>query len=99
MWRSTGIHTGFGEWVSSFRDPLQSKSVSNRRSISLQYPSEIAEIRRRYELQGLMKKTARLDVFKSAAELRARGDGDVSARDIFPDQTPENGRPFPRTGS
>ena len=65
------IDTGFPEnqsAVSGTQSSRKSRSA-NRKSISLQYPSQIAEIRRRYESQGLMKDGAS-DVFKSAAELR-----------------------------
>jgi hypothetical protein len=79
------IDTGFGESVSSF-DP--SKLGKAQTSISLQYPSQIAEIRRRYELQGLMKDETS-NVFRSAAELSARGDAEGRARDVFPNQAPD----------
>ncbi len=82
------IDTGFGESVSNFPAPSPSKSGEKHASISLQYPSQIAEIRRRYESQGLMKDGAS-DVFRSAAELRAGSDGEGNARDIFPNQAPD----------
>jgi hypothetical protein len=82
------IDTGFGESVSHFPAVDPSKSAEDRSSISLQYPSQIAEIRRRYESQGLMKDGAS-DVFRNVAELRARVDPEGNARDVFPNLAPD----------
>ena len=82
------IDTGFGESVSQFPVAHQSRSDQDRSSITLQYPSQIAEIRRRYELQGLMKNGAS-GAFGSVDELRARADAEGSARDVFPNQAPD----------
>ena len=82
------IDTGFGESVSHFRAVHPSGTDPFRTSIRLQYPSQIAEIRRRYELQGLMKDETS-SVLRSAADLRARGDAEREAIDIFPDQVPD----------
>ncbi len=82
------IDTGFGQTVSSFSTDNRGKSERKVWSISLQYPSQVAEIRRRYESQGLMQDEAS-DVLRSADDLRARGDGERNTRDVFPDQTPD----------
>jgi hypothetical protein len=83
------IDTGFGESVGEFPEAHPaSQSGKDGSSIGLQYPSQIAEIRRRYELQGLMKNGASA-AFGSVDELRGRGDAEGSARDVFPDQAPD----------
>jgi hypothetical protein len=78
------VDTGFGESVSVDSSRVDAQGGP----VTLQYPSQIAEIRRRYEVQGLMKDKAS-DVLGPSGELRARGDSELDARDVFPDLTPD----------
>ena len=78
-------NTGFGKTVSSREG---SKSGEASKLVSLQYPLHIAEIRERYESQGLLQDGA-ADVFRSAGELQGRRESRGKARDVFPDQTSE----------
>ncbi len=82
------IDTGFGESVSKIPGASPAKSGDTGGSISLQYPSQIAEIRRKYESQGLLKDGAS-NAFQSAAELRGRDDAVGNARDVFPNLAPD----------
>ena len=61
------IDTGFGQSVSAFSGDNQA-SREGGSPISLQYPSQVGEIRRRYESQGLMQDKAS-DVLRSAGDL------------------------------
>ena len=57
-------------------------------SLRLQYPLHIAEIRERYQRQGIFSGGA-ADLLKATGELRGRVDLNGKVRDVLPDQTSE----------
>jgi hypothetical protein len=55
---------------------------------TLRYPLHVAEIRSRYESQGLLRDRA-AEVFRDMSELRATDEAAGKVHDVFPNQTPE----------
>ena len=94
------INTAFGEFISDSEVEPGTKEKDqkarpgarlkfHRGLLSLQYPLHIAEIRARYESQGLLQDGA-ADIFKAAGELHGKGDAKGKVRDVLPDQTSES---------